>query len=207
MTTPATTTPTATPTVGVYLAGFEVFAPDGPALAERMRATCRRYGLEPISPLDKGADADQTEADQGPALEGEALADLIYANNIAMIERADAILANLNHFRGPDPDAGTCFEVGYAVARGKASYVYASDGATAVERTRDFFGPVTPDGAGGFTDADGFTVENFGAPFNLMLSSSSTVVLGDFEACVARLAADAAAGLVVPRAAAVSAGA
>ncbi|QHC60918.1 nucleoside 2-deoxyribosyltransferase [Rathayibacter sp. VKM Ac-2760] len=186
-----TITATTTPTVSVYLAGFEVFAPDGPEIAERMRATCRRYGLEPISPLDKGADADQ-----GPALHGEALADLIYANNIAMIERADAILANLNHFRGPDPDAGTCFEVGYAVARGKASYVYASDGATAVERTRDFFGPVTPDGAGGFTDADGFTVENFGAPFNLMLSSSSTVVLGDFEACVARLAADAAAGVV-----------
>lgn len=178
-------------TIHVYLAGFEVFSPDGPQLADAMRATCRRYGLEPISPLDKGADADQ-----GPALEGEALADLIYENNIAMIERADAILANLNHFRGPDPDAGTCFEVGYAVARGKASYVYSSDGATAVERVRDFFGPVTPDGAGGFVDADGMTVENFGSPFNLMLSSSSTVVSGDFEACVAKLADDAAAGLL-----------
>jgi nucleoside 2-deoxyribosyltransferase len=178
-------------TIHVYLAGFEVFAPDGPAIAERMRATCRRYGLEPISPLDKGADADQ-----GPALEGEALADRIYADNIGMIERADAILANLNHFRGPDPDAGTCFEVGYAVARGKASYVYSSDGATAVDRVRAFFGPVTPDGSGGYTDDDGMTVENFGSPFNLMLSSSSTVVSGGFEDCVARLAADVEAGVV-----------
>ncbi|OOB90831.1 nucleoside 2-deoxyribosyltransferase [Rathayibacter sp. VKM Ac-2630] len=181
-------------TVHVYLAGFEVFSPDGPALAEQMRETCRRYGIEPISPLDKGADADQ-----GPALEGEALADRIYENNIAMIERADAVLANLNHFRGPDPDAGTCFEVGYAVGRGKASYVYSSDGATAVDRVRDFFGPVTSDGSGGFVDADGMTVENFGSPFNLMLSSSSTVVSGDFEACVARLAEDAAAGILVGR--------
>lgn len=171
-------------TYSVYLAGFEVFAPNGPELAEEMRLICRRYGLEPISPLDKGDDADADNADDRP------LADIIYDNNIEMIDRADAVVANLNHFRGPDPDAGTCFEVGFAAGRGKKTYVYSSDGATAAERVDAYYGPVTPAPAGGFVDRDGFTVENFGQPFNLMLSSSSTVVYGSFEDCIRRVSAD-----------------
>jgi nucleoside 2-deoxyribosyltransferase len=170
---------------GVYLAGFEVFAPDGPARAESMRELCRAVGIEPISPLDAGESVPD---------ENRSLADVIYANNIEMIERADAIIANLNHFRGPDPDAGTCFEVGYAVGRGKRSYVYSSDGETAVERVREFYGEVTATDDG-FVDAEGMTVENFGSPFNLMLSSSSTVVYGSFEDCIRRVAQDVAAGV------------
>lgn len=171
--------------ISVYLAGFEVFAPDGPERAERMRQVCRDAGLTPISPLDKGDDT--PEGDTRP------LVDVIYQNNIDMIDRADAVVANVNHFRGPDPDAGTSFEVGFAAGRGKKTYVYSSDGETAVERVERFYGPVTPVEGGGFVDQDGMTVENFGQPFNLMLSSSSTVVYGSFEECIARVAADVAA--------------
>jgi nucleoside 2-deoxyribosyltransferase len=170
--------------ISVYLAGFEVFAPDGPERAERMRQVCLDAGITPISPLDKGDDT--AEGDTRP------LVDVIYQNNIDMIERADAVVANVNHFRGPDPDAGTSFEVGFAAGRGKKTYVYSSDGATAVERVEKFYGPVTAV-EGGYIDQDGMTVENFGQPFNLMLSSSSTVVYGSFEDCIARVAADVAA--------------
>ena len=45
------------------------------------------------------------------------------------------MLANLEPFRGSEPDSGTAFEVGYALALGKPVYAYLSDaGASRRER-------------------------------------------------------------------------
>lgn len=175
--------------VRLYLAGPEVFAPDGPDRVELMREACRDRGLEPISPLDAGEDEAASIA------EAASPARRIFDNNIAMIRRADALVANMTHFRGPDPDAGTAFEVGYAFALGKRCYVYSDDGATAVARTKSYYGPVSYREDGTPIDRDGFTIENFGGPFNLMLTESSTVVTGDFVDAFDRVAADVAAGL------------
>lgn len=176
-------------TVRLYLAGPEVFFPDAQTRADEMRSICRRYDLEPISPLDGGTEPLDS------ALAGRALADAIFDINIRMIERADAVVANLNHFRGPDPDAGTCFEVGYGYARGKRTYAYYSDGDTAVERVERHYDAVSRRPDGTVVDRDGLTVENFGSPFNLMLSSSSVVVAGSFEDAIGRVAADVADGV------------
>ncbi|MFT4233923.1 MAG: nucleoside 2-deoxyribosyltransferase [Microbacterium sp.] len=178
--------------VRLYLAGPEVFHQDGPAIAGRMRETCRAHGLEPVSPLDAG-----DEPIEGADIAADRPMDeVIFANNVAMIEHADAVVANMNHFRGPDPDAGSCWELGYGFGRGKRCYVFSDDGATAVERVESFYGPVTRDEASGRPlDADGIFVEDFGGPYNLMLTASSTVVFGDFEAAIARVAADVEAGL------------
>jgi nucleoside 2-deoxyribosyltransferase len=179
--------------VRLYLAGPEVFRPNGAEVAARMRATCRALGLEPISPLDAG----KKPAAGSPVAE-RSLAEVIFDDNIAMIERADAVVANMNHFRGPDPDAGTSFELGYGYARGKRCYVYSEDGATAVERVDRFFGGVVHREDGTPVDRDGLIVENFGGPFNLMLTASSTVVLGSFADAISRVAADVATGLFEP---------
>jgi nucleoside 2-deoxyribosyltransferase len=37
------------------------------------------------------------------------------------------VLANLNPFRGAEPDSGTCVEIGYALALGKRVVGYADD--------------------------------------------------------------------------------
>lgn len=176
--------------VRLYLAGPEVFAPDGPEIAERMRRICRDAGLEPISPLDAG----EEPIDDASSAEPVSLAQTIFRNNIAMIRRADAVVANMNHFRGPDPDAGTSFELGYGFALGKRCYVFSDDGATAIERVAAFFPPVSHRDDGTAVDRDGLTIENFGGPFNLMLTESSTVVTGSFADAIAQVAADAAAG-------------
>lgn len=53
-------------------------------------------------------------------IDGEQItANGIYHANLEMIRSADAVLANLNAFRGIEPDSGTCFEVGFATALGK----------------------------------------------------------------------------------------
>lgn len=168
----------------LYLAGPEVFLPDAAEVVEGHRRICRALGLVPLSPLDK---------DDGAGDQTLARADRIFAGDIALIEAADAVVANVRPFRGPDPDAGTAFEVGYAHARGKPVYLWSEDRSTAAERVAAHYGPVHTRADGMLADRDGAMVEDFGGPVNLMLASPATIVLGSFEACVRRVAADVAA--------------
>ena len=139
----------------VYLAGFDVFYPDAAARGEAMKALCAAHGLQGLYPLDNQA----TSADE------------IYRGNLALIRQADAICANVNPFRGDEPDSGTCFEIGYAAALGKEIYLYRTDGRTQRERLGD-------------TDQQGFSVEDFGMAVNLMLGCAGRVVYGSLEDCL-----------------------
>jgi nucleoside 2-deoxyribosyltransferase len=51
-----------------------------------------------------------------------------YQGNLAHIDGCEAVVANFDFFRGPEPD-GTCFEVGYAVALGKPVVGYIPEAA------------------------------------------------------------------------------
>ena len=84
----------------VYLAGFDVFLPDAVAHGQRLKALCATYGFDGLFPLDNTAPKD---------LSGAALAQWIYRENVALIRRADMVMANLNVFRGAEPDSGTAF--------------------------------------------------------------------------------------------------
>ncbi|KPW07922.1 Nucleoside 2-deoxyribosyltransferase [Pseudomonas syringae pv. aceris] len=91
-----------------------------------------------------------------------------------MLHRCSAMLVNLNVFRGLGPDSGTAFEVGMAVALNKPVWAYFEPVASLRELV-----PHDEDGL----DANGFTVEDFDLPRNLMLAcswagTSSTVELG-----------------------------
>ena len=87
----------------IYLAGPDVFRPDVMAWAESAREICRRYGYEALLPIDHG----------------ETLPEKIFQANIDLISKAQIVVANLDPFRGPEPDSGTAFELGYALALGK----------------------------------------------------------------------------------------
>ncbi|ARP88898.1 nucleoside 2-deoxyribosyltransferase [Bordetella genomosp. 9] len=163
----------------LYLAGFDVFRPDAVAYGESLRALCQRYGLEGLYPLDKSAPAQ---------LSGRQLAAWIYRANVKLIQRADGVMANLNAFRGNEPDSGTAFEVGYAVALGKPVWGYRAAGESIVEQVAV---GKSEDGMR-HVDAQGYTVEDFGMSLNLMLACSATIVIGDAEACLARIAQDVA---------------
>jgi len=160
----------------VYLAGFDVFRADAVAHGERLRALAARHGFEGLYPLDNTAPA---------GLSGPELARWIYRANVALIERADLVMANLNPFRGAEPDSGTAFEVGYAVALGKPVWGYTRQAGTLIEQTRAVPAPVDPaagDPAAGsparHVDAQGYTVEDFGLNLNLMLACSARIVVG-----------------------------
>lgn len=163
----------------IYLAGPDVFRPGAAAWGRHLRTLCAAHGFEGVFPLDESLPGDLPTP--------QAVARRIYEANIAHIDACDAVLANLNGFRGAEPDSGTCFEVGYAVARGKPVVGHVAAGGTLAERLRTLHpalaGP-SPD-----VDADGWSVEDFGLPLNLMLAVPCAVVVGDAEAALRQLRA------------------
>lgn len=144
----------------IYVAGFDVFYPDWKEKRYfQYRELCQKYGFE-------------MQAQKAAADEGKTLGERIFLKNIHYIDSCDYVAANLNTFRGREPDSGTCFEIGYAYAQGKKIYGYLDDARTMIEKI------------GARADEDGFTVEDFDLPVNLMLGCSVTVIQGDLEHCL-----------------------
>jgi len=166
----------------LYLAGPDVFRPDAAEHGRRLVALCAEYGFTGVFPLDENLHA---------GLPPQALATRIYRANVAHIDACDAVLANLDFFRGPEPDSGTCFEVGYAVARGKPVVGYFPEAGSFAERIRRRW----PQAVGqGLVDAAGWQLEEFGLPLNLMLAVPCCIVIGDLRAALEALRAAQATG-------------
>jgi nucleoside 2-deoxyribosyltransferase len=141
----------------IYLAGPDVFLPDAVDIRKRKAAICARHGVHGLYPLDNAIDLSAGDASLA-----------IFKGNEAMMDAADAVIANLTPFRGPGADAGTVYELGYMAGRGKLCLGYSNDPAVYVERVKRF-GAVTKSADGLLTDKDGLTVEDFGWPDNLMM--------------------------------------
>ena len=150
----------------IYLAGPDVFRPDAAGHGRQLVALCAEYGFDAVFPLSPALPT---------GLAPQALARHIYEANVAHIESCDAVLANLDFFRGPEPDSGTCFEVGYAVARGKRVVGYVPREGSFAARIRQRH----PRAVGeGLKDASGWELEEFGLPLNLMLAIPARIVVG-----------------------------
>ena len=158
----------------VYLAGFDVFRDDAVAYGETLKQWCAKAGFDGLYPLDNAAPS---------GLAGEALAAWICRANIGLIRQADIVMANLNPFRGLEPDSGTVFEVGYATALGKPVWVYTDRGDSLVAQA------AVGQQDGRYLDAQGYTVEDFGLNLNLMIACSAHVVIGDARECLLRMQA------------------
>ena len=79
----------------IYLAGPDVFLPDARDVGRRKVDLCARHGLTGLYPLDNTINLAANDA----SLQ-------IFRGNEAMMNQADAIIANLTPFRGPRADAG-----------------------------------------------------------------------------------------------------
>jgi nucleoside 2-deoxyribosyltransferase len=153
----------------LYLAGPDVFRPDAAAWAGRVRELCRAARHEALIPHD----------DDIPAT-----AAAIYRSNLQRIAAADAVLANLNPFRGAEPDSGTCVEIGYALALGKIVIGYADD----LRPLRERLHATGPGADGRWRDTAGNAVEDFGLPLNLMLAVPVRLVEGGIDVALKALA-------------------
>lgn len=146
----------------LYLAGPDVFRPNANVWGHDARALLAAHGHEALLPLDTG----------------ETTAAGIFAANLLLIRSADALIANLQPFRGFEPDSGTCFEVGYAVAIGKPVIGYLSDARPLLNRFAEYQDISIECQDRAAVDWEGFQVEDFGLPVNLMLAVPCRIVAG-----------------------------
>lgn len=159
----------------IYFAGPDVFRPDLAAWRAKVIALCRMHGVTPLLPCDDvGSDPEE-----------------IRIGNLAHLASASAVIANLGPFRGAEVDTGTAFEVGYAFALKKPMVGFMADLRPLVERVGHLFGPIAKSDSGVFAlrDRDGFGIEPFNLPTNLMIAASIPIVAGDEKDALATLLA------------------
>jgi nucleoside 2-deoxyribosyltransferase len=160
--TPAATRPR------IYLAGPDVFFPDRAQVFERLLAQCDAVGLVGVPPTDGGLSEGLRGTDDESAQR-------IYEGNIALIRSADGLMANLASFRGAEPDSGTVFEVGFAIALGKPVAAYGVPESSYADRVAASIACVR-DAQGALREASsGVEVEGLGQRLNLMLTRSAHV--------------------------------
>lgn len=151
----------------IYLAGPDVFHPTARARAEAARELLAQLGHVALLPLDNEATS----------------ATGIYRANLELIAAADVVIADLNPFRGCEPDSGTAFEVGYAVALGKRVIAYLGDPRAQADKLAERFGRRRR-GDGRLADPEGLAIEDFGLPVNLMLGCACEFAGGDLAAAL-----------------------
>lgn len=151
----------------LYLAGPDVFHPKRLEIFADRIAICRRWGFEALVPLDSEAEG-ATE---------------IFQANVGLVERCDAVIANITPFRGPHCDVGTAWEIGYAVARSKPVFAFSAAAVPLASRIAA--------GAADCLDIDGMYIEDFGLSENLMVVEglADRVVHSSFHAAVETAAA------------------
>ena len=145
----------------IYLAGPDVFRPDAREHFVRLAAACDALGLAALLP----ADGNEEPGAQAPEMQ-------IYQANMQRLRSADGVVANLACFRGLEPDSGTVFEVGVAVALQIPVVAYGVPAGSYADRARAAL-QCAPDAAGMLRESgSGTAVEDFGQPLNLMLACS-----------------------------------
>ena len=102
----------------VYIAGPECFFPNSEEIFAANKAICEELGFEPSVAADYDFSSCKTKRDT---------AKVIFEKNIESIKNCDLIVADMNNFRGWEPDSGTSFEIGAGYIWGKKIYVYLDD--------------------------------------------------------------------------------
>jgi len=133
-----------------YLAGPDIFRSDAPRFGEDLVRRCAEIGIDGIFPINP---------DELPPSQ------VIYAEDIEMLDGCDMMIANMEPFRGPSMDVGTAFEMGYAVRAGIPIFGYSS-------KAREPYSQrvaTTVEANGRTVDDRGMAVEDFGLTDNLMV--------------------------------------
>lgn len=150
----------------VYLAGPQVFLPDAEKWYSDAKALCLENGLEALTPFNNKL---HTARD-------------IFRYNREQILSAHYIIADVNPFRGTEPDSGTVWEIGFAYARGKYIIAHQNSVKTVRDKTLEFFD--LDDGDIREIMPDGMAVEDLGGYVNLMIGMAGQMVAGDFASAV-----------------------
>ena len=147
----------------VFLSGPDLWFPDAADHLARKINLCANAGV--VGVMGRGEGLYETQP-------SEAMAREIYARALERLRGADAVIVNLTPWRGPNADAGTAFEAGFASALGKPVFAYlnvpSEDEADYRERVEAMVG-AAPGDDGRWRDLDEAEIEDLALPENVML--------------------------------------
>ena len=142
----------------IYCAGPEVFLQNAHEVFAEKLNVCQKYGAMGITPFDADHPHERGSAN---------LAISICRENMRLIDRCDAVVANITPWRGVHMDPGTSFEIGYALAKGKKVACYTQDERTLAERFEMSYLQ-----GEALLDQNGYVIEDFGWSDNLMVEGA-----------------------------------
>ena len=157
----------------IYIAGPEVFYPNACEILQYKNELCSKYGYIGYSPFDNEIKTKDKKEQRN----------IIKHKNEELIRKCDIVIANLNSFRGFEPDSGTCFEVGFATALGKKIYVYLYDHNKELKERYAKYNNLKSISV---YNLEGNDIEDFNIPINIMFSNAT--IKGTFEECLIDLA-------------------
>lgn len=163
----------------VYLAGIDRYADDGASIFARRKHLCESLGLEAVSPLDDAPNVPRITSDDPLTMAAN-----LFDHCQQHVRDADAIVADLNDFRGWEPSSDVSFECGMGFQLGKRLFGYMDDTRRMVDRIPN----LGPDHE--YADLAGAKAEPWDYPINLMFASSMPVLEGSFEQVIHQVAAD-----------------
>lgn len=127
----------------IYIAGPECFYPNGFQILGALRRVSESYGFRVSLPNDRQLKLDDPNPQRN--------ADVIFDNCAVSMNDSTAIIADLETFRGTEPDGGTIYEIGMAFAKGLRCYAYTRDKRSVAKKVQHAFvkddQPRYPDGS------------------------------------------------------------
>ena len=161
--------------IKAYMAGPDVFLKNATEKAEEIRTLCKKYGIRALIPTDN--DDIESPKPLSKHEDHEFISMEIFKSNVALIDKSDFVIANLEPFRGPSADVGTVWEIGYAFAKGKTILAYTSNPSDYISRVPDKISL----GENDWMDNKEMSIENFGLSDNLMIHHSVSHVFKGLE--------------------------
>jgi len=140
----------------IYLAGPDVFREDAIEHGRLLVKKCANIGCKGLYPMDNVITGNS-------ALE---IAIAIRKANIQMLKDCDAVIANIEPFRGPGADNGTTYEIGFADALNKPVILYSNNALQYKDRIHE---KILIDNK--YVDMDDLIIEDFGLSDNLMFGT------------------------------------
>lgn len=155
----------------IYIAGPECFYTGGPELLRVMKARTENMGMGVTLPNDNPLDMGNPDHRKR--------ADSIFKDLETIMHDTTGIIADLEAYRGSEPDSGTVYEIGMAYAEGYKCFGYTRDKRNLYWKDQKYR---LVDGE--ILDEHGEVAPYADLPFAPTIIGSTTIIEGDYDDCL-----------------------
>jgi nucleoside 2-deoxyribosyltransferase len=162
----------------VYITGPQQYYPNGWEELKMMQAVAERYGFVVANDFSAPPGEHSRRPGQRQICQRQTCREFL--------DDCDIVIADVNFFRGGEPEGGTIFDLGVGFAKKKRLYSFTRDRRDVIHR----YPHATYNEKGGLLDLQGWNFNTALSVGNLMYTIPSKVVEGGFEDCLKTVVMD-----------------